>query len=183
MPLPTLREREREPRLPFKERGSVHIGGWGGVGWGGKKHTCCRGALYLPGAMGSNTSDNSGIIPPRPLIYYRYFFLLFLKEFKGWISTQITQTKAPLIRNAALREMLLLSRGHPEACRAQMNPLRRGEGRRRRRREGKTISKGSAFGYLGWEGRTDGASGNPAGFQSSGLPCSDALIEEAAAAA
>lgn len=131
--------------------------------------------------MGSNTSDNSGIIPPRPLIYYRYFFLLFLKEFKGWISTQITQTKAPLIRNAALREMLLLSRGHPEARRAQMNPLRRGGGRRRRR-EGKTISKGRAFGYLGWEGRTERAEIQQDA-QSSGRSRSDALIEEAAAAA
>lgn len=31
-------------------------------------------ALCLPEAMGSNTSDNSGIIPPRPLMYYRCFF-------------------------------------------------------------------------------------------------------------
>lgn len=175
MPLPTLRERERENhvfRLKKEEVFTLVVGG--------ERNTCWRGALYLPGAMGSNTSDNSGIIPPRPLIYYRYFFLLFLKEFKGWISTQITQTKAPLIHNAALREMLLLSRGHPEGRRAQMNPLRGGGGRRKRGKNDKQRQSVRLSRVGGTDGRTERAKIQQDA-QSTGRPRSDALIEEAAA--
>lgn len=63
--------------------------------------------------------------PTPPSYTLQIFFSLFLKDFKGWNSTQITQMKAPLIHNATLREMLLLSRGHPEGRQAQMNPLRK----------------------------------------------------------
>lgn len=125
--------------------------------------------------MGSNTSDNSGIIPPALLYIIDIFFFYFSRSLKVGFQPRLRRRKRLWFVMPRCEKCCSCHAGTRRAVERRWTLWEGEEGGGGR--EGKTISKGRAFGYLWWEGRTERAE-----IQSSCRPRSDALIEEAAAA-